>query len=306
MHTIEPHSSFGAARLPRGVEAVGITVQPGLLTALHAPANGPARGTVLVVPGFTGSKEDFTTFLPLLAERGWDAWAYSQRGQADSAAPAGLHNYELGALAADAVELADLLRRASVDGAPVHLVGHSLGGIVATAAAIDSPFSFASLTVLCSGPHGWPGRHQDTIDTVTFSGSIGLWNRDNPHTIGLPDSELSEQEAFIRLRAAHTSSENLLAGALLLQHHEDRVDELAATGLAVLIAHGEFDDKWPISDQRDMAERLGAQYSVISGGFHSPQLEAPVATAVALDSFWAGVPEAGRNRPADQTLTGRP
>lgn len=290
MHTIAPHPRFGAMPLPPGVETVGITVQPGLLTALHAPAQGAARGTVLVVPGFTGSKEDFTEFLPLLAERGWDAWAYSQRGQADSAAPAGPQSYELGALAADAVELADLLRRRSEGGAPVHLVGHSLGGIVAAAAAIASPSSFTDLTLLCSGPHGWAGRHQDTADTVWLSGSLGLWIRDNLHAVGRPDSEITEEEAFLRLRARRTSSENVLAGALLLQHHEDRVAELAATQLAVLVAHGEFDDEWPIADQRDMAERLGARYRVIPGGFHSPQREAPAATAVALDAFWAGMP----------------
>ena len=53
------------------------------------------------------------------------------------------------------------------------------------------------------------------------------------------------------------------------------------------IAHGEFDEAWPIDWQRDMAEQLEARYTVIPIGAHSPQLEAPDATAVALARFFA-------------------
>lgn len=273
---------FGALPVPAGVDVVGLPARVGALTAFHAAPAGAARGTVLVVPGFTGSKEDFREFLPLLAERGWDAWAYSQRGQADSAAPAGVETYSLDALAADAVEVARLVG----DGRPVHLVGHSLGGVVTRAAVIASPDAFASLTMLCSGPHGWPGRHQDTTDTVEASGSEGLWYRDNPGTRGLPDDALDPEMAFLRLRAERTSSDNLLAGAEILRSEDDTTDALRATGVPVLVAHGEHDDKWPIAAQHDMAERLGARYAVLPGGAHSPQLEAPTATRDALDGFF--------------------
>ncbi|GAA1447042.1 alpha/beta fold hydrolase [Leifsonia poae] len=280
---IEP---FGAQPVPDGVEVLGLPSTAGTLTAYRArPSAAPTRGVVLIVPGFTGSKEDFRTFLPLLAAQGWEAWSYSQRGQADSAAPAGIGSYALDAFASDAVAAAELLG----EGRPVHLVGHSFGGIVAQAAAIASPASFASVTMLCSGPHGWPGRHQETSDTVAAHGSIGLWDRDNPHTIGLPDDRLTPDEAFLRLRAARTSSDNLLAAAEILRTHSDTTDELRAAGLPALVAHGEFDEAWPIADQRDMAERLGARYTVIPGGAHSPQLEAPAATAAALDDFFTSV-----------------
>lgn len=275
-----PVPAFGALPIPDGVEAVGIPAAVGTLTALHAPAPD-ARGTVLFVPGFTGSKEDFRTFLPLLAAQGWDTWAYSQRGQADSAAPSGVDSYRLDTLAADTVEVARLIG----GGRPIHLVGHSLGGVVGREAVITAPEAFASYTMLCSGPTGWPGRHQATTDTVAASGSIGMWNRDNPHTVGQPDSALTPDEAFLRLRAERTSSENLLAGAEILRADRDTTDALRASGVPVLVAHGEFDDAWPIPMQQHMAERLGASYAVIPGGHHSPQLDAPEATASALDAF---------------------
>ncbi|MFZ4895466.1 alpha/beta fold hydrolase [Plantibacter sp. Mn2098] len=283
--TIDP---FGAKPVPGGVDVVSIPATVGTLTAFHAaPARGTTpRGTVLIVPGFTGSKEDFTDFLPRLSAAGWDAWAYSQRGQADSVGPVGLEHYRLEDFAADAVEVAQLVG----GGAPVHLLGHSFGGVVARAAAIASPSSFRSLTMFCSGPSGWEGRHQDTIDTLEASGSIGLWYRDNPHTLGVPDSGLSADEAFVRLRAERTSSDNLRSAAVILRDDRDTTELLHATGLPVHVVHGEHDDAWPIPWQHYMALRLEARYSVIAGAAHSPQLEAPALAAEALDAFWASVP----------------
>ena len=82
---------------------------------------------------------------------------YSQRGQADSAAPVGIENYRLDDFAADAVDR----RRTSIGaGGPVHLVGHSLGGLVARAALLRSPALFTDLTMLCSGPGGRAGSHE--------------------------------------------------------------------------------------------------------------------------------------------------
>lgn len=273
---------FGGLTVPDGVRVVEIGAAVGPLTALHAPPSGRSRGTVLIVPGFTGSKEDHLRLLPLLAARGWDAYSYSQRGQADSAAPVGVDRYTLEALAADAIEVAGIVG----GGAPVHLVGHSLGGVVARAAAIEAPAAIASLVLLCSGPRGWAGRHSDTEHLAANGGTDAIWNRDNPHTVGLADDELEPFAAFLRMRMHLTSDDNIVAGARILQSESDTTQELAATGIRTLVAHGVWDDKWPIEWQREMAERLGARYAVIPDSYHSPNLENPQATAELLDDFW--------------------
>lgn len=265
-----------------GSDAFALATGVGALTALRARPTGESRGVVLWVPGFTGSKEDAHEILPRLADAGYDAWAYSQRGQADSVRPADA-DYSLDALAADAVEVARIVGA----GSPVHLIGHSLGGVVARAAVLREPGAFASLTMLCSGPKGWPGRHEETSETVSRVGSLGLWQRDNPDKVDASDEEIGAFEAFFRHRAAATADENLLQGAELLRSEEDTTDELRATGVPVLVAHGEYDDKWPIPWQRDMAERLGACYVVIPGGAHSPQAEAPEATLSTLTTFYS-------------------
>ena len=286
---------FGGMPVPATVEVVALPVPVGLLTALHARQVGAERGVALFVPGFTGSKEDFLGFLPLVAADGWDAWAYSQRGQADSVAPAGEENYSLEAFAADLVAVAELVGR----GRPVHLVGHSFGGVVARAAAIASPALFADLTLLCSGPHGWPRRNAKNAALVRAKGSAAWWDRDNPALAGLPDGALTAEQAFTRLRLARTSDDNLLGAARILADETDTTAELAATTLPILVAHGVDDAAWPQDWQQGMAARLGAPYVVIPAAAHSPQRENPGATAAVLTDFW------GRRLPAASDPTDR-
>ena len=98
-----PQEAF-AGELPQGVTCVGIPTSVGVLTAAfideavagivpkaesalevhEVPHAGqqPEPVPALLVPGFTGSKEDFTPFMPYLAERGRSTCAYSQRPKA--------------------------------------------------------------------------------------------------------------------------------------------------------------------------------------------------------------------------------
>ena len=285
---VQPGEPFGDLPVPYGVEAVSIRTMVGELTALYAPATtlGPvpvrSRGTVLLVPGFIGSKEDFLPLLPLLAARGWDVWAYSQRGQADSAAPRNPLNYRLGEFATDLLEVADVVG----DGAPVHVVGHSFGGLVGRAAALRSPRLFADLTFLCSGPKCWTEEIRDMALVVRESGSLGLWEATNPDLVGPGAPALTRREAFARYRARRTSSDSLLGIINVLVTAPDTTEQLLDTGVRTLVAHGADDDAWPQAWQEIMARALGARYEVIEDAGHLPSEENPELTAAILDSFW--------------------
>ena len=176
------------------------------------------------------------------------------------------------------------------------MVGHSFGGLVARAAAIERPAAFASLTLLGSGPAGIPVgprvERMRLLDPVLERGGMtavadlftALAAAD-PTRPTLPPSVV----AFLRERFVASSAAGLRGMGEALLSEPDRVAALRATGLPVLVAHGEYDDAWPPAVQRDMAQRLGATYAVLRGAMHSPAAEAPRETATLLTEFWAGV-----------------
>jgi pimeloyl-ACP methyl ester carboxylesterase len=89
---------------------------------------------LLLLHGFTGSKEDFSDWLDPLAELGWHAVAPDHRGHGESSKPKGVGAYSMSILAHDSVALVDTLgwhRYA--------LLGHSMGGYVAQLVALADP-----------------------------------------------------------------------------------------------------------------------------------------------------------------------
>ncbi|MCU1446516.1 alpha/beta fold hydrolase [Cryobacterium sp.] len=269
---------FGRLALAPELEHFTVQTGAGPLTAFRVSPVGQRRGVALLVPGFTGSKEDFRLLLPLIAAHGWEVVSYSQRGQADSAAPAGVENYRLDNFAADAVDVA----RAIGGGDPVHLVGHSLGGLVARAALLRGPALFADLTLLCSGPGGRPRSHEADALLVAEHGTLALWALDHP-----AGTTLTPEDEFTRDRFSASSVDNYLGCALILQTAADTSARVRATGVPTLVAHGDTDDAWPIAAQRRMAEQLGARYRVIPQAGHLPNLDNPGFTAAMLNDFWA-------------------
>src|SRR5215212_11952232 len=80
------------------------------------------RGTALLVPGYTGSKEDFAPLLAPLADAGFRVVALDQRGQYESPGPDDPARYSVAELASDVLAVAAVLRQEC--GEPLHLVGH--------------------------------------------------------------------------------------------------------------------------------------------------------------------------------------
>lgn len=246
------------------------------------------RPTVLLVPGYTGSKEDFHPLLRPLAAAGYRAVAIDQRGQYESAWASDPAGYTLEALGAEVCQLAAEL----ATDAGLHLVGHSLGGLVGRAAVLAKPELFDSFTMMGSGPDAVGGRRRSVLDAgevvLARRGMAGLWTyleagaRADPAYV-TPAPAL---QIFLRRRFLATDPVGLQAMGDLLRTVEDSTDELARTGVPVLVLHGESDDAWVPAVQAGMAARLGADYRVIEAAAHSPAVENPPATVSALLDFW--------------------
>ncbi|MGY1786462.1 alpha/beta fold hydrolase [Geodermatophilus sp. SYSU D00698] len=268
----------------------------GPLAALDTGGDGPS-GTVLLVAGYTGSKEDFAPLLAPLAADGYRVVAIDQRGQYESPGPDDPAAYSVAELAADVVAVASLLREET--GTP-HLLGHSFGGLVGRGAVLADPAAFRSLTLLGSGPARLGGRRAELLEhlgPLLDSGGVPAVHA-TLEQLAMTDERAQAVPAPTRAFYARRFLRNTAAGlrgmADAMTTEPDRVAELASTGVPVLVAHGVADDAWPPDVQADMARRLGARHEVIDGAIHSPAVENPRRTLEVLEAFWSSVPEGTR------------
>jgi pimeloyl-ACP methyl ester carboxylesterase len=249
----------------------------------------PATASVVLVPGFTGSKEDFITVLEPLAAAGYHVLAIDQRGQFETPGP----DDDDAAYSLDALG-ADLLAVAATTGAAVHLVGHSFGGLVVRAATIAEPGAVRTATLLCSGP-GVITVEREVERLHMLIGALVMLSVDDiwtyVHAAAATNHEYDgvapDVQDFLARRFCTTTKAGLRTMATTLTDTPDRTAALAATGVPVLVAYGAEDYIWLPTEQADMAARLGAAHAVIPGAAHSPAVQEPAGTVALLTRFWA-------------------
>lgn len=266
--------------LPPGVEATTI-VTDRLAFAAHRASAAEPRAHIVLVPGWTGSKEDFTPLLPLLAKAGFDAVSIDQRGQFET--PGGPEDdYSLDGLGADIVSLAKAL-----GDRPVHLMGHSFGGLTCQRAVVEAPGEWASLSLLCSGPAALgesPERPFSLlIDALDQGVDLATIHQVREQMLG--SSPPADIAAFLLRRFTSNSPVALRAMTVDLAQAPDRLDDVIATGLPTWVGRGATDDAWDHEIQAAMAHRLGVEIHVIEGAGHSPAVEQPDALAAAWLPF---------------------
>jgi len=276
--------------LPEGTRRAIVETARGEFAALDAePAAGPCvLGTALLVPGYTGSKEDFIAILGQLSAAGRRVVAIDLRGQYQTPGPDDPAAYDVAELGADITAVASATQAS-------HLLGHSFGGLVVRSAVLGG-CTPDSLTLLSSGPGALPGARAEEL------------HRFLSYVDGTPDAELADKVAqmwraslkpaivaagvaapivaFLEERMLANNPAGLVAMATHLLKAQDRTGELAALGIPTFVLYGEDDNAWPTAQQQDMADRLNAERLCIPAAAHNPNVEAPATTAHALTTFW--------------------
>lgn len=268
----------------------------GPIVALHAEARATDRpgppAIALLVPGYTGSKEDFAPLLDPIADAGIAVAAVDLPGQYESAGSTAEADYlpdPLGEVIADLVRVLAAERR-------VLLLGHSYGGLVARGAVLAGA-PITGLTLLDSGPAELPeGARRAALDVG--EPVLRIHGIDAAHQVKAARDgqnparaeQPPELQALLRERFVRSAPAGLLGMADGLRYEPDLVPQLAKTlqtiGAPVLVMCGESDDAWTVADQRDMAERLDADFAVIPGAAHSPNTENPDGLLGPLLSTW--------------------
>jgi pimeloyl-ACP methyl ester carboxylesterase len=272
--------------LPDGVRSERrVTPRGDFAVLAAAPEGAQTRDPVLLVPGFTGSKEDFIAIIGPIASAGHPVTALDQRGQYETAGGDDPSAYDVKALAEDLISVVATL------GGPVHLVGHSFGGLVVRAAALADPGRVQSVTLLCSGPAAMPppasGDLQRLVQALPTTPMETIWAVKRHLDLDGRPGPPAVIEDFMRHRFLANSPLSLLRIAEQMLTEPDRSAELAALGRPTLVAFGTADEAWPPAVQRDMATRLGAEVAEIEGAAHSPAAERPEETTAVLTRFWA-------------------
>ncbi|MFR9798462.1 alpha/beta fold hydrolase [Streptomyces sp. MS06] len=282
---------------PPGARARRLTTSRGefAVVEMPVPAGVEERGVVLLLPGYTGSKEDFGLLQGPLADHGYRTVAVDGRGQNESEGRDDEAAYARPELARD------VLAQAAAVGTRVHLLGHSLGGQIARAAVLLDHTPFRSLTLMASGPARISDSQQQRVrllrEALTALTQVEVWEAIRamgpPEEVGGPAGGIGDQ-AQLRRRFLNTRPAQLLATGRQLCAEPDRVGELAAVPLPFHVLSGARDDTWPLPLLDEMSTRLRARRTVVPGAEHSPNADQPLPTARALAAFWDGLGEGFR------------
>ncbi len=263
---------------PRDVDAAPV--------AWREAGAGP---TVLFLHGLGMTRTGFDPQLAALADR-FRCVAWDMPGYGASPPPDGPLTFPALAAAVDGL-------LATLGVADAHLVGLSLGGMVALHTALEHPRRVRSLALLDSSPaFGLDGTQPDAWRRARLA---PLDEGATPATMAEPvlRSIMAPGTADDVVAAAAASMARIPAAGLraaveCLPSHDVRA-RLGEIRVPTLVAVGERDEETPPSYARALADGIpGAELVIVPGAGHIANLEAPAAVNALLRSHLAAAERA--------------
>jgi 3-oxoadipate enol-lactonase len=233
-------------------------------------ADGPGTPLVLV-HGFTGGRLDFADVIDdLAAERRAVVWDH--RGHSDSTNTGDPSTYTLAQLRDDAWRALDALGIERF-----HLLGHSMGGLVAQLMAVDQPDRVASLVLMdtsarpMSVPREWIDRYAEIGRREGMTSVADAMGAFTASYSVAPEADRDRIAARNHHKLAHMDVEAYVALADALRTFVPVLDELVATPRPTTVIVGELDQPLRGPSDELVASIPGAELVVIDGAAHCPQ-----------------------------------
>jgi 3-oxoadipate enol-lactonase len=256
-----------------------VAQSPGARIAWEAVGDGPP---LLLIHGLGYARWGWGPVVAPLAER-FRVVSFDNRGIGESDAPPG--PYSVADLTADTIAVLDA---AEIERA--HVIGTSLGGMVAQELALSFPERVDLLVLACTTPggagaHPMPDRTVELLQEATMLAPEVALHRfvENALATDAPD-ELVEQ--IFRVRLEHPPDPagwqaQAAAGATF-----DVFDRLGEISAPTLVLHGTDDGVIDVRNAALLAERIpGARLELFEGGGHLFFWEQPERFARAVEEF---------------------
>lgn len=273
----------------------------------YSSAGAGTRPPLLLVHGYTGSKEDFEPVLDGLAgDR--PVVAVDLPGHGGSEGTTDPDGYALAASAAWLVRFAD-----AVGLGDHHLLGHSMGGLISQRVAAAASQRLRSLVLASSGLGALRREAADAVARVAVvardDGLEAAYEESQRRYAELdldPGAMVARKarEDYVRRRYLALEVAAVVGGARNLITAMPLGAFLLGIDIPVLVLHGEADYAWTPAEQALLARTVrGAELAVVPDSYHSPQLENPSAWLDAVAPFLRradALPPGSMTRPAGE------
>jgi 3-oxoadipate enol-lactonase len=267
-----------------------------VVTELTAPApdgvplavtvHGDAGALVLLIPGLGATRVVFDPLVRHLIARGLRPAVMDNRGVGASGRSPG--PYSMTQLGADAAAVI-----AALGVGRAHVLGASMGGMIAQHLALDHPARVDRLVLACTGP----GRsHAVKADPENTAKLLGRGARNPADAYRMACQVLYDPvfaaahpdfiEGQIRDRARHPVPAAVFQAQRAASWEHDSWERLPQISAPTLVIHGTNDLVMPVGNGRILAERIpGARLVEMEGAGHLLFHEEPEQFADAVANF---------------------
>jgi pimeloyl-ACP methyl ester carboxylesterase len=253
-------------------QPLGVSVRGGQISYIEA-GDGPALVFLHGIGSAAASwRRQIAAFAPRFRAIAWNAPGYDASTPPDKAVPT----------ASDyAKPLADFLDALHVE--RCHLVGHSLGTLMAARFAVEFGSRLHSLTLCAPAIGGGPlsadrrvAMLEDRLNDLATLGPRGMAEKRGPRLLG-PKATPEMVREVVEIQAAAVRPEGYARAAQMLST-ADILQDVARISpeLPVQFVYGEDDRITPPAACRNVAEACpGAAAHAIAGAGHAPYVERP-------------------------------